>query len=248
MEQLPNNSERMAMPMNYNIFTYDKLTERKTGAFTLTIFSVCLMLFTLIIMIFTVLPVSLMAHFINDTSIPYYGELKMQFTSYVFILIFALILISINLVFIFVISTINQLLNCYVELENGDLLKLRWQPRQKNHMQSYVYAKTVSEHIPSMNRAYAARTFRQTAGLLEAIKSIQNPKLISDYLEGQFEVYQIEDYLLGNIQLIKQRKKKIVIKADVMVKGTLKRKKYNIYCMYSNMERLTSICERRQIQ
>lgn len=234
--------------MNYNIFTFDKLTERKTGAFTMAIFSVCLLLFSLIIMIFTVLPASLTSSFLRDTSIPLYGELEAQFTAYMFALILTLLPISITLVFSSVIPVINQLLHCYVELENGNLLKLRWRPRQKNYRLSYAYAKTVSGHIPSMNPANAARTFRQAAGILEAIDSIQNPKLISDYLEGRFEGYEIEDHLLENIELVKQRKTKIVIKADVMIKGKPKRKKYCIYCMYCNMERLTSVCERRPIQ
>lgn len=237
--------------MKYYIYTYDKETERKTGAFTMFIFAICLLLLPLFIMVFDGLGVSLAANFLKNADVPVYAGLETESMGAVITFVIVTFVISGPIIFAYPIAALKQLLVCYVELENGDLVKLRWQPKPSQYRKSYIFSNKISEVLGHEGLFEKWRTFDTVTrmyGARDAIKQIQNPQLIADYVEGRFEGYQIEDCLLGNIQLIKQTKKKIVIIADVMVKGKLKRKKQKIYCIYRNMDRLTSICERRQIQ
>lgn len=214
--------------MNYNIYTYDKATERKTGAFTMFVFAICLLLSPLFIMVFDGLGVSLVAHFLKNADVPVYAGLETESMGAMITFMIVTLVISSPIIFAYPIAALKQLLVCYVELENGDLVKLRWQPKPSQYMKSYILSNKISDVLGQERLFEKWRTFDTVTrmfGTRDAIKRIQNPQLISDYVEGRFEGYQIEDYLLGNIQLIKQTKKKIVIMADVVVKGKLKRKK-----------------------
>lgn len=236
--------------MNYNqnsiqIFTFDKETERRTGALTKMIFAVCFSAFPILIGIFGMLGASLLPSLLSDLdSFMFYDPYLIILVSIVSYLMIGVLTLSFIIMLFWSVPAIYQLLRCYCLLEDGRFVMLEWRPVQRHGSGSFIAISTMKTYFPNMNSTTTRRGIRAAFGLRYGIRRIQNRQWVQSFLSGEVQESLITGYIINNIKIVKESRSQLVIQADVHDGERVKRRKLRIYRMYHQMETIRSICER----
>lgn len=224
-----------------HIFTFDKKTEKKTGALTPFIFSVCLYLSTFLIAL-SALGLSVGTYLLSEmASIPIADGAVSDQSSVIFSLAGTTFVVGFLLILTFGLSAIKQLLLAYA-LEDGRLIRMKWKFRRVNPRLGSAMAGEIAQHL-NVDRSTARQAISGIYAIIDGFRVIHNPMVLAGHLDGSAANPNIINMPLENITVLRKTKKKLVIMADAWVKNQMKRKKLTIYCMYHDMDILCSLCE-----
>lgn len=232
--------------MKYNIFTYSTMEERKSGALTNAIFSFCLGIGGILC---TIINWGITSFLISPGRLPAkYPVSQIYFLDYWLPILYV---IGMGLFILYIIffgyygaQALLQLLTCYVGLEDGTIIKMRW----KSHGTPYTYKSIAAAHL--LNNLIPGRSFINDSRLMtwsffiiKGILLLQNPEFVNELIISESSHANVECSLLKNIELAKQKKKYLIIKADVTLGDKTKRKKLLIYHMYEDMDAFVQLCK-----
>lgn len=223
------------------IFTYDKLTERKSGALTMMIFSFALLLSPLIFMSIVGIGLSLG----SSLFAPHLPIADGYVTSQLTLLGWAdlcIFIVAFPLFFTYTATGLNQLLCCYVIMD-GKFIRLKWSARRDRIRSTSLHLTAGSiAKVTNKNRGDLYQTARGILAYLEGIDMMSKPEIAAEHLSGVGEKYPITLIEFDNIVFVKSSKKKLVFLADITKKDKVKRKKFTIYTMYCDMSQLENLC------
>lgn len=226
------------------IFTFDKETERKAGTLTMSIFSVCLFVSSIIIMGIAGIGLDLGGYLLSEmTSISIASGAIAEQMKIISACTTTALSIGYVLVLTYGVSALGQLLFAYALLPDGRLIKLKWKFRKVHVGKAHAVARGISKHIPT-DRAVARQAVSGIYAFRDGLDMMHNPLVIASHLDGSTVNGNIICLPLDNVMLLKKTKKKLVIMADTLVKNKPKRKKFKIYWMYYDMDALCRLCER----
>lgn len=235
------------MNNNHNsiqIFTYDKETERQTGALTKMIFAGCFLIFPASIGIFGILGTSLLPALLSDMfSYVFYEPYLSILDSIVYFLMMGMVVLSFFFMIVWIMPAVYQLLRCYCILGDGRLAMLEWKPRQRYCKGASIVSENIETHL-NLDSSATRRGVRSVFGILYGIEQIQNRQWVRSYLSGENEESQVAGYIISNIRILKENQSCLMIMADVNDGEQVKRRKLKIYRMYCQMEKISSICEK----
>lgn len=232
--------------MKYNIYTFSFEEERKSGVLTNAIFSFCLCIGALLCIIINwgITSFIISRKQITET----YQFSQIYFLEYWLPILYVIIMSLFILYMIFFLyygtQAVLQLMTGYAGIENGSIIKMRWKSyRTPYTYESIIAAGLLTDLIPgrrfSDNNRFMARGF----SIIKGISRMQNPKFIYELLNRESSHPNVECSLLKNIELVKKKKKYIIIRADVVYGDKLRRKKLLIYNMYKDMDDFIQICK-----
>lgn len=225
-------------------FTFDKETEKKAGTLTMSILSMCLAVTPMIYLAIVGIGLSLGGSLLSGMeSISIANGAIDDQLNIVQTCVWVIMCAAIILVIIYGVPALRHLLCAYAMLEDGRLIKMKWRLRRIRSMYAGAIGRRVAKET-KLNRSSAIEAVNGIYAFFEGIDMIHNPSVIISHLNGS----EVNEYIisipLDNITVLKKTNKKLVIMADTLVKDKPKRKKFEIYWMYCDMDVLCQLCER----